>query len=183
MGKRFGKLVSMNHINDTEVEFVYEIPTRAVLGIRNQLLTATKGTVIYNSVLSGYAPIGREIPKMRRGVLTASQGGQALAYGLDNAQNRGLTFVNPGETVYEGMIVGLNSKNEDIQVNVCKGKKLTNMRASSADQIVKLTPATKYSLEQCLDFLEDDELLEITPENLRLRKKALTELDRKRVSR
>jgi len=179
-GKRYGKLVKLEHLNDSEVEYVFEIPTRATLGLRNYLLTATKGTVIYNSTLINYAPVGKDLPKMRRGALVASQSGTALAYGLENAQGRGFTLIEPGETVYEGMIVGVNSKNDDIRINVCKGKKLTNMRAAAADITTHLTPATKFSLEQCLDFLEKDELLEITPENLRLRKKYLTELEQKR---
>ena len=120
---------------------------------------------------------------MRKGVLIAAEAGEALAYGLQNAQGRGITFINPATKVYEGMIVGANSKDDDIAVNVCKGKKLTNMRASSSDGVIQLTPATNFSLEQSLDFLENDELLEITPISLRLRKKLLTELERKRVRR
>ena len=183
MGKRYGELVKMEHINDSEAELIYIIPTRAAMGARNYLLTATKGTLIYNSILTDHRPIGKEIPKTRRGVLIASENGQALAYGLENAQGRGVTFVEPGEKVYEGMIVGINSKNEDIRMNICKGKKLTNMRAAAADTNIQLTPATRFSLEQSLDFLEPDELLEITPENLRLRKKYLTEVESKRAKK
>lgn len=179
-GKRWGELLKMEPMNDSEVEFTYKMPTRTLIGLRSYLLTATKGTVVYNSVILGYDKIGKPLPKMRRGVLIASQPGETLSYGLENAQGRGILFVGPGEPVYEGMIVGVNAKDEDIPVNVCKGKKLTNMRSKSSDGVIQLTPATKLSLEQSLDFLERDELLEITPHNLRLRKKHLSELERKR---
>jgi GTP-binding protein len=182
MGKRYGSLEKMEPIGD-EVEFVYKIPTRAIIGLRGLLLTLTKGTVIISSLVAGFEPIGKEIPKLRRGVLIAQAAGEALAYGLENAQARGITFIDPGENVYEGMIVGLNTKDDDIEINVCKGKKLTNMRSKSSDGVIQLTPATKLSLEQCLDFLASDELLEITPKTLRLRKKQLTQLARKRNSR
>ena len=181
-GKRYAVLQKMMSINDEETEFTYLIPTRALIGLRSYLLTATKGTVVYSSVVVGYEKIGKDIPKLRRGALISDRGGEALAYGLDNAQGRGLTFINPGEKVYEGMIVGINAKDEDILLNVCKGKKLTNMRSKSSDGVIQLTPATKYSLEQSLDFLERDELLEITPDALRLRKKHLSELERKRTN-
>lgn len=179
-GKRYAQMIKMEPTAEGDVEFVYKMPTRALIGLRSRLLTATKGTVIYNSAVAGYEKVGRPLPKMRRGALIASQSGTALAYGLENAQGRGTVFINPGEAVYEGMIVGINAKDEDITVNVCKGKKLTNMRSKSSDGVIQLTPATKLSLEQSLDFLETDELLEITPVNLRLRKKYLSELERKR---
>jgi GTP-binding protein len=117
---------------------------------------------------------------MRRGVLIATDSGEALAYGLQAAQERGKTFIDPGDTIYEGQIVGMNAKEEDIEINAAKGKKLTNMRSSSSDGTIQLAPSTKYSLEQCLDFLESDELLEITPKSLRLRKKYLTQVERRR---
>lgn len=179
-GKRYGNLIKMEPTAEGDVEFVYHIPTRALIGLRSYLLTATKGTVIFNSNVIGFEKVGKDLPKMRRGALIASQSGEALGYGLANAQERGVLFVNAGEQVYEGMVVGINAKDEDISVNVCKGKKLTNMRSKSSDGVLQLTPATKLSLEQSLDFLENDELLEITPLNLRLRKKHLTELERKR---
>ncbi len=179
-GKRYANLIHMEPSSNGDVEFIYKMPTRALIGIRSKLLTATKGTIILSSTFLGYEPVGRQLPKMRRGVLIASQSGIALAYGLENAQGRGTVFINPGEMVYEGMIVGLNAKNEDIMVNVCKGKKLTNMRSKSSDGVIQLIPADKLSLEQSLDFLEQDELLEITPLNLRLRKKNLDSLERKR---
>lgn len=183
LGKRYAQLKNMQNLDSGEVEFVYEMPTRAIIGLRNLLVTQTKGTVIFSSNLIGYTPVGKEIPQLRKGVLMSSETGDALAYGLANAAERGVLFIDPGTKVYEGMIIGLNSKENDIAMNVCKGKKLTNMRSSSSDGNIQLSPATKLSLEQSLDFLEDDELLEITPESLRLRKKHLSELDRKRANK
>lgn len=183
IGKRQGILNKMEPIAGNDVEFFYHLPTRAIIGLRSLLLTATKGTAVFNSQLLGYQPLGASLPKLRQGVLIASESGDALAYGLQNAQSRGVTFIDPGTKVYLGMIVGLNAKEDDIEINVIKGKKLTNMRSSSSDGSIQLTPATKMSLEQCLDFLEADELLEITPLNLRLRKRYLTDTERKRNKR
>ncbi len=180
MGKRFASLSRMEPINDQEMEFIYRMPTRAILGLRSLLLTATKGTVIFNSQFIDFEPVGPALPKMRRGVLIATDSGEALSYGLQAAQERGLTFVEPADAIYEGQIVGMNAKAEDIEINVCKGKQLTNMRSKSSDGVIQLVPSTHYSLEQCLDFLESDELLEITPKNLRLRKKYLTQVERRR---
>lgn len=183
MGKRFAMLSRMGPLSTGETELLYTAPTRVLLGLRTSLLTLTKGTSVYNSIFSGYEKLGKPLPKLRRGVLIADQGGEALAYGLQNAEERGITFIEPATKVYEGMIVGINAKDEDISMNVCKGKKLTNMRSKSSDGEIQLTPPTKLSLEQCLDFLEGDELLEITPSSLRLRKKILSALDRKRAKR
>ena len=183
LGKRYAKLISMQPINDQETEFIYEAPTRAIIGLRSLLITLTKGTVIFSSQVTGFAPLGKPIPKIRSGALIASQSGDALSYGLQAAQERGVTFIHPGDKVYEGMIVGKNSKDEDIQVNVCKGKKLTNMRSTSSDGIIQLTPPLELTIDKCLDFIENDELVEITPDSLRLRKKHLSELERKRASR
>ena len=180
IGKRFGHLIRMEPVTDQETEFVYRMPTRAILGLRSLLLTATKGTVIFNSQFIDFEPVGPNLPKMRRGVLIATNSGEALSYGLQAAQERGVTFVEPGDNLYEGQIVGMNAKAEDIEINACKGKQLTNMRSKSSDGVIQLVPAIKYSLEQCLDFLESDELLEITPKNLRLRKKYLTTVERRR---
>lgn len=182
-GKRFGELKHMEPINDTETEFVFHIPARATLGIRSVLMTQTKGTIVYNSQVIGWEPLGKLVPQLRNGVLIASETGESLAYGLNAAQARGILFINPGEKVYEGQIVGLQPKENDMEVNVCKGKKLTNMRSKSSDGVIQLPPATKYSLEQALDFLEADEFLEITPESLRLRKRFLTDIERRRNKR
>jgi len=183
MGKRFAVLVKTEPINEKEIEFIYRVPTRAIIGLRSILLTATKGTVIFSSQVVDYQPVGKSIPRMRGGVLIASQSGESLSYGLNAAQERGITFIGPGEKVYEGMIIGKNAKDDDLVINVCKGKQLSNMRSKSSDGVIQLTPPTVFSLEQCLDFIEKDELLEITPKSLRLRKKFLTELDRKRSKR
>ncbi len=183
MGKRYATMIHMTPISDVEVEFVYHAPTRVLIGLRSLLLTLTKGTVLFSSQLIGFEPLGKPLPKLRKGVLISDQTGEALAYGLENAQGRGTTFVEPATKVYEGMIIGLNAKEEDITMNICKGKKLTNMRSKSSDGVLHLTPALHMSLEQSLDFLENDELLEITPISLRMRKKYLTEIDRRRFER
>ncbi len=180
IGKRFGVMIKMEPISDTETEYIFHMPTRTIIGLRSLLVNSTRGTVIFNSQVFGYQPQGQPIPKQRRGVLLADRAGSALAFGLAAVQGRGTTFIEPGEYVYEGMIIGLNAKDQDIAMNVCKGKKLTNMRSKSSDGIIQLVPAIKLSLEQSLDFLEADELLEITPKSLRLRKKYLKEVERKR---
>ena len=183
LGIRLGVLMQTHKITDHEVELIYHITSRATIGLNSLLLILTKGTVIYNSQLLGWDPVGKPLPKLRRGALVASQIGTALLYGLNSAQGRGIIFIHPGTKVYEGMIIGLNAKDEDISVNVCKGKKLTNMRSKSSDGIIPLTTPTVYSLEQSLDFLEQDELLEITPRSLRLRKIHLTDIERRRSRR
>ncbi len=183
LGQRAAKLIKMEPISDQEIEFLYQLPTRSLLGLRSLLLTKTKGTILFSSQVLDYRELGKELPKLRSGVLIAATTGQVLAYGLHAAQQRGLTFVSPGEEVYEGMIIGKNAKEQDIEINVCKGKKLTNMRSKSSDGIIQLAPPVQLSLEQSLDFLEDDELLEITPKSLRLRKKLLTEIERRRARR
>jgi len=161
-------------------KLIYELPTRALLGLRNILVTNTKGTVIMNSLMIGYEPLGASLPKLRNGVLIAYETGTTMAYSLETAEARGTIFVGPAEKVYAGQIVGLNRRNEDMEINVCKAKHLTNMRSSSSDGTVQLTPPTIFSLEQCIDFIEDDELLEVTPKSLRLRKRELDPTKRKR---
>ena len=181
--RRKGLLTSQVENNDGTTRIVFEIPTRGLLGLRNQLLTISRGTAIMNSVFLKYAPAMEAIPRMRKGVLISSDRGKAVAYGINIAQGRGITFVTPGTPVYMGMIIGLNSKNEDIVINVIKEKKATNVRASGSDDAILLTPPTVFSLEQAIDFLEDDELLEVTPENLRLRKKILDTASRIRTEK
>ncbi len=183
LGQRLAKLIKMEPISDQEIEFLYHLPTRAIIGLRSLLLTKTKGTILFSSQVIGYQPLGKPLPRLRSGVLISATSGQVLAYGLHAAQQRGITFVKPGDEVYEGMIIGKNAKEQDIEINVCKGKKLTNMRSKSSDGIIQLAPPVILSLEQSLDFLEDDELLEITPQSLRLRKKLLTEIERRRAQR
>lgn len=172
LGPRKAELVNMTNLK-SGVRFEYKIATRNLIGFRSELLTATSGLCVIHSEFMGYEPKGEDIPFMRNGAIVSSETGQALAYSIENLQNRGISFVNPGEEVYRGMIVGLSSRKEDMYMNVCKGKKLTNMRAAAADATIKLTPATKMSLEQCITFIGPDELLEVTPKHLRLRKKVL----------
>jgi GTP-binding protein len=160
-------------------KLIYEMPTRALLGMRNILLTNTKGTIVMNSLTIGYEPQTAELQQLRNGVLIAYETGVTTPYSLQTAEARGTIYVNPAEKVYAGQIIGLNTRQEDMEINVCKAKHLTNMRSSSSDGVVQLTPATIFSLEECLDFIENDELLEVTPKNLRLRKKELDPKKRK----
>lgn len=164
-------------------KIVYELPTRALLGLRNILITQTKGTIVMNTLMIGYQELGAPLQQLRNGALIAFEQGVTTPYALEMAQARGTIFVNPGEKVYAGEIIGLNTRSEDLEINVCKTKHLTNMRSSSSDGIVQITPATILSLEQCLDFIENDEMLEVTPKNLRLRKKELNPNLRKRAAR
>jgi len=162
-------------------KLVYELPTRALLGLRNILMTNTKGTIVMNSLMTGYQPMSGSLQQLRNGVLIAFETGVTTAYSLQNAEARGTCFVGPAEKVYAGEIIGLNTRQEDMEINVCKAKHLTNMRSSSSDGVVQLTPPVILSLEQCLDFIENDELLEVTPKNLRLRKRELDPNKRKRA--
>ena len=171
--KRKGTLHSQTTMLDGASRCVFEISTRGLLGLRNQLLTLSRGTAVTNSLFLRFNPAGASIPRLRNGVLIASEDGKAVTYGLDNAQGRGITFIEPQTQVYKGMIIGLNSHESDIEINVTKEKHLTNIRAASSDMTTILTPPTILTLEQCIDFLEDDELLEVTPKSLRLRKKIL----------
>jgi GTP-binding protein len=164
-------------------KLVYEMPTRSLLGMRNILLTNTKGTIVMNSLVTGYAPVGQPLEQLRNGVLIAWETGTTMPYSLETAEARGTLFVGPAEQVYAGQIIGLNTRREDMEINVCKAKHLTNMRSKSSDGVVQLTPPTIFSLEQCLDFIENDELLEVTPEHLRLRKRELDPTTRKRQNR
>jgi len=163
-------------------KLIYTLPTRALLGLRNTLITNTKGTVIMNSLMDGYQPLGAPLQKLRNGVLIAWETGLTTPYSLETAEARGTVFVEPAQKVYAGQIVGLNRRSDDMEINVCKAKHLTNMRSSSSDGTVQLTPPTIFSLEQCIDFLENDELLEVTPKSLRLRKRELDPTKRKRLA-
>ena len=179
IGSRKGDLVEMTPVGDRmKVEFL--VPSRGLFGYRNEFLTDTKGEGIMASVFDRYAPMKGEISRRSTGSLVAFETGEAVTYGLFNAQERGQRFIGPGTPVYGGMIVGECPKAEDISVNVCKQKQLTTMRASGSDEALRLVPRTVLSLEQCLEFLADDELLECTPENLRLRKRLLDHGDRMR---
>jgi GTP-binding protein len=182
-GRRRATLVDQFSSNKGVTKLVYTMPTRTLLGARNILLTATKGTIIMNTLLNGYQPTGAALDQIRNGVLVAWEAGTSTPYALQNAEERGVLFVGPGEPIYAGQIVGLNSRGDDLEVNICKEKHLTNMRSKSSDGVVQLTPHTIFSLEQCLDFIENDELLEVTPKSLRLRKKELDHNKRKRAAK
>lgn len=183
LGLRRAELTHQETTSSGAMRQTYVITTRAMIGLRNQLLTATKGTVIMNSLPHGYQPLGQKLTGTRNGALIAFEAGSTTPYALQNAESRGELFVGPAVEVYAGMIVGLNTRQEDLEINVCKAKHLTNMRSKSSDGAVQLTPYTELSLEQCIDFLNDDELLEVTPKNLRLRKRHLDSNERKRASK
>jgi len=180
LGARRAELVKQEQNSSGNTRITYIIPTRALIGLRNLLLTATKGTVIMHSLPHGYQPLGARLSSTRSGALVAFEAGTTTPYALENAESRGELFVGPAVEVYAGMIVGQYNRQEDLEINVCKAKHLTNMRSKSSDGAVQLTPFTDLSLEQSIDFLADDELLEVTPKNLRLRKRYLDANERKR---
>ena len=173
MVARKGEMINMEPAAQGYMRLEFMVPSRGLIGYRSEMLTATKGTGIINSILEGYQPYKGEIQPRTRGALIAWEDGTSITYGLYNAQERGTLFIGAGVKVYEGMIVGENSRLEDIVVNVCKKKHATNTRASGSDDALKLVPPRELSLEQCLDFIADDELLEVTPNNLRMRKRIL----------
>ena len=180
LGARRAALVKQEQTSGGATRSTYILPTRAMIGLRNELLTATKGTVIMHSLPHGYQPLSGALPKTRNGVLVATEAGVTTPYALQASEARGTLLVGPGVTVYQGMIVGEYNRQDDLDVNVCRAKQLTNIRSSSSDGAVQLTPHTQLSLEQSIDFIEDDELLEVTPKNLRLRKRYLDPNERKR---
>jgi GTP-binding protein len=179
LSNRQAQLMDMRNDGDN-VHLEYHIPTKGLIGFRSAFLTATRGESIMNTSFLGYEPWRGEVASTRSGVLVASEPGKTITYGLNNAQGRGLTFIEPGTLVYEGMIVGMNTRPQDIAINVCKEKKKTNVRSSTSDIAIKLTPPVRLSLEQAIDFINKDELVEVTPENIRLRKKLLTQAQRLR---
>ncbi|MBR3131904.1 translational GTPase TypA [Candidatus Saccharibacteria bacterium] len=183
LGTRKAELTSQELTSSGTTRFVYEISTAALIGLRNNLLTATKGTAIMSSIPSGYRPVEGKFKPERNGALVSFETGVSTAYALDAAQARGILYIPPGVPVYQGMIVGLSNKKDDLDINVCREKQLTNMRTHASDGAIQLTPYTQLSLEQCLDFLLDDELLEVTPKSLRLRKRQLDPIKRKRENR
>jgi GTP-binding protein len=180
LSKRQAQLTDMYNDGHDYVRLVFHVPTKGLIGFRNAFSTATRGESIINTVFLGYEPYHGDIIPTRNGALLASEEGRAVTYGLNNAQGRGFIFIEPGTLVYEGMIIGLNSRLRDIAINVCKEKKKTNMRSSTSDIAIKLTLPLHLSLEQAIDFINDDELVEVTPENIRLRKKLLTQAQRLR---
>jgi len=183
LGVRKAELKSQEITTTGTTRFVYEISTAALIGLRNNLLTETRGTAIMSSIPSGYRQVEGRYKPERNGALVASEAGVSTAYALDGAQARGVLYIPPQVDVYQGMIVGLSNKKTDLDINVCREKQLTNMRTHASDGAIQLTPYTQLSLEQCLDFLLDDELLEVTPKSLRLRKRQLDPIKRKRENR
>ena len=183
LSQRKGELQSMSPGNGGYTRLEFSIPSRGLIGYRGEFMTDTKGNGIINTIFDGYGPYKGDISYRKSGSLIAFETGTALAYGIFNAQDRGTMFIEPGQKVYAGMIVGENPKQDDIEVNVCKAKHLTNTRASGSDDALKLVPPKIMSLEQCLEYIDSDELLEITPESLRIRKKILDPTLRKRANR
>lgn len=180
MGERRGQLVNMENMGQGSIRMEFEIPTRGLLGYRSEFITDTKGEGVLNSVFAGYTEYKGDIPTRSRGALVAFETGETNTYGLYNAQDRGTLFVGPQVQVYEGMIVGENSRPGDLDINVCKKKHVTNMRSSTADEALRLTPPKQMTLEKCLEFIEDDELVEITPKSIRMRKAILSRQDRQK---
>ena len=184
LAERKGELADMLPDGRGRIRLDYRVPTRGLIGFRTEYLTATSGTGLIYHVFEKYAPrVGGAIAQRNNGALVSNVQGKALAYALFNLQDRGRLFIGHGEPVYEGMIVGIHKRSNDLIVNPTKAKQLTNIRAAGSDENLVLTPRLDYSLEQSLEFLDDDELLEVTPTKLRLRKKLLRESDRKRESR
>ncbi len=181
LSERKGELLSMNSIAGGYTRLEFRIPSRGLIGFRGPFMTETKGNGIINTVFDGYAPYKGDIAYRKTGSLIAFEAGEAVPYGLFNAQDRGSLFIGPGTIVYSGMVIGSNPKSEDIEVNVCKTKHLTNTRTSSSDEALRLVPPINMSLEQCLDFIDNDELLEVTPVSLRIRKRILDPVLRKRA--
>jgi GTP-binding protein len=173
VGPRKGIMTKMVNHGTGRVRLEYRIPSRGLIGYRTEFLTDTRGTGLLNHLFDGWDEWQGDIAHRQNGALVADRGGRTTGYAIDNLQARGTMFVAPGDQVYEGMIVGENSRDNDLDVNITKEKKLTNMRASTADEGIKLTPPRIMNLEQCLEWIREDELLEVTPKSLRLRKRAL----------
>jgi GTP-binding protein len=183
LGQRRGEMTDMVSDGHGRTRLEYRIPARGLIGFQGEFLNLTRGTGLMSHVFDGYAPVKAEIPERRNGVLVSQEDGDAVAYALWNLQERGRMFVSPGEKLYEGMVVGIHSRDNDLVVNPIKGKKLTNIRAAGKDDAVLLTPPVKLTLEYAVEFIADDELVEVTPQSIRIRKRFLKEHERKRASR
>jgi GTP-binding protein len=183
LSRRKGELQAMVPLGGGTLRLEFYIPSRGLIGYRGEFLTATKGNGILNTVFEEYATYRGDISYRKQGSLIAFESGQSVTYGLFNAQERGTLFIGPGEQVYAGMVVGQNPKMDDIEVNVCKKKQLTNTRAAGSDDALRLVPFKELSLEQALEFIDTDELLEVTPKSLRIRKKILDSTARMRANR
>jgi GTP-binding protein len=183
LGKRKALMLDMQTDEKNNIKMIYKISEKNALGLRSSLMTETKGQVSISFLFLGYETKQDETQRVRNGVMIASEGGKSLSFGLDLAQKRGVTFVGPTEPVYEGQVVGVRPVQGDLEINVCKGKQLTNMRSSGNDDAIILAPPVRYSIEESLDFIENDELIDVTPKTVRLRKRHLTKVDRVRAER
>ena len=181
MGPRKGEMVNMTSAVNGYTRLEFSIPARGLIGFRNEFMTDTKGNGILNTIFDSYGPYKGDIAYRQTGSLIAFEAGETITYGLFNAQERGTLFIGPGEKVYAGMVVGETGKAEDIEINVCKKKQMTNTRSSGSDEALRLSPPKILSLEQALEFIDTDELLEVTPKSLRIRKKILDPTMRKRA--
>ena len=183
LGRRRGELQDMVSDGNGRTRLEYRIPARGLIGFQGEFLTMTRGTGLMAHVFDEYAPMKADMPGRRNGVLISQENGEAVAYALWNLEDRGRMFVVPGERLYEGMIIGIHSRENDLVVNPIKGKKLTNVRASGTDEAVRLTTPIRLTLEYAVEFIDDDELVEITPQSIRIRKRFLNEQDRKKSLR
>ncbi|OGS98611.1 MAG: GTP-binding protein TypA [Gallionellales bacterium RIFCSPLOWO2_02_FULL_59_110] len=183
LGRRRGDLQDMQPDGHGRVRLEYRIPARGLIGFQSEFMTMTRGTGIMAHVFDDYAPVKADMPGRRNGVLISAEHGEAVAYALWKLEERGRMFVSPGDKLYEGMVIGVNSRDNDLVVNPIKGKQLTNVRASGTDEAVRLTPPIRLTLESAVEFIDDDELVEITPQSIRIRKRYLSEIERKRASR
>ena len=183
LGKRKAEMTNMEPAEDGHTKIEFKIPARGLIGYRSEFMTDTKGNGTMNHIFDSYEPYKGDISSRSRGTIVAFEAGKAVTYGLYNAQDKGDLFIGPGTEVYEGMIVGLNSRSEDLAINVCKEKHLTNTRASGSDDALHLVPPIQMSLEKAIEFIQDDELVEVTPQNIRLRKKILDSKERERANR
>jgi GTP-binding protein len=183
LSSRKGEMIEMKPSSGGKTRIVFYVPSRGLIGYQSEFLTDTKGTGVLNRIFHAYAPYKGEMSSKKNGALIATDPGEAVAYALWNLQDRGTMFVKPQQKVYAGMIIGENSKQGDLEVNVLKGKQLTNIRASGTDEAIRLTPPRILTLEDMITYISDDELVEVTPKSLRLRKKLLDSNDRKRLSR
>ena len=183
LGRRKAEMINMEPAEDGHTKIEFKIPARGIIGYRTEFLTDTKGEGTMNHIFDSYEPFKGEVQARVRGTIVAFENGKSITYGLYNAQDKGELFIGPGVEVYEGMIVGLNSRGEDLAINVCKEKHLTNTRASGSDDALRLVPPIQMSLEKAIEFIQDDELVEVTPKSIRLRKKILNNKDRERAAR
>lgn len=183
LGQRKAEMVNMEPAEDGHTKIEFKIPARGLIGYRTEFLTDTKGIGVMNHVFDSYEPFKGEVLSRVRGTIIAFEPGKSVTYGLYNAQDKGDLFIGAGVEVYEGMIVGLNSRNEDLAINVCKEKHLTNTRASGSDDALRLVPPIQFSLEKAIEFIQDDELVEVTPKSIRLRKKILNSKEREIAAR